>query len=123
MTDTMKQNSNNMRARISIGFLAAATLSVGAQASGLDPFGTDNTLHRDTKGLTDPLGHDCAIPDGTLSFPAAVDLALCRNPQTRQAWAQAHEQAAALGAAESAWLPSITATGAKNRDYGKHADI
>jgi TolC family type I secretion outer membrane protein len=51
-----------------------------------------------------------------------VDLALCRNPTTRAAWAQAHQQAAALGAAESAWLPTISATGTGSRDFGRHAD-
>lgn len=119
----MKHNAKNTRARLSIGLLAAVTLSAAAPASGLDPFGTDKVLRRDTQGLTDPLGNDCALPGDPLSFAAAVDLALCRNPQTRISWARAHEQAAALGAAESAWLPSVTATGARNRDYGRHADI
>ena len=119
----MNHNTNMSRIRISIGLLAAVLCSAAAHAGGVDPFGTDNTLRRDTKGLTDPLGHDCAVPGGALSFPSAVNLALCRNPQTRQAWALAHQQAAALGAAESAWLPTIAATGDRNRDYGKHADI
>jgi len=88
-----------------------------------DPFRTESALHRDTAGLTDPSGHDCAIPGGALTFPAAVALALCRNPQTRTSWAAAHEQAAALGSAESAWLPSLSATGQEARDYGRHADV
>ena len=74
-------------------------------------------------GLTDPLGHDCALPGGGLSFAAAANLALCRNPQTRSAWATAHQQAAALGSAESAWLPTVTGTGAESRYYGSHADV
>ena len=88
-----------------------------------DPFHTDAALHRDTAGLTDPLGHDCAIPGRALTFPAAVNLALCRNPQTRSAWAVAHEQAAALGSAESAWLPSVSLTGQEARNFGPHADV
>lgn len=88
-----------------------------------DPFNTDAALERNTTGLVDPLGHDCAIPGGALTFPAAVDLALCRNPQTRSAWATAHSQAAALGSAESAWLPTVTLTGGESRNYGSHADI
>ncbi len=94
-----------------------------AHANPPDPFKTDAALHRDTQGLDDPLGHDCAIPGGALTFPAAVNLALCRNPQTRSAWAVAHEQAAALGGAESAWLPSLTITGQEARAYGPHADV
>jgi TolC family type I secretion outer membrane protein len=51
-----------------------------------------------------------------------IDLALCRNPATRSAWAAAHEQAAALGSAESAWLPDISATGSATRTFGTHQD-
>jgi outer membrane protein len=57
-----------------------------------------------------------------IDLSAAVNLALCRNPQTRAAWAQAHVQAAALGSADSAWLPSVAVTGQKERVYGPHAD-
>jgi outer membrane protein len=88
-----------------------------------DPFGTDAALHRDTAGYDDPLGHDCAIPGGELTFTAAVDLALCRNPQTRASWAAAHQQAAALGSAESAWLPSLTVSAGAARDIGQHVDV
>jgi len=91
--------------------------------SGPDPFHTDQALHRGTTGLSDPLGYDCATPARSLTFVAAVELALCANPQTRTAWAQAHEQAAALGRAESAWLPQLDATGSVERQYGRHADI
>jgi outer membrane protein TolC len=69
------------------------------------------------------VGHDCAIPGGNLTFPAAVNLALCRNPTTRAAWAQAHQQAAALGISESAWLPNVSATGSESRQFGKVADV
>jgi outer membrane protein len=100
-----------------------SALGLPAHSSPHDPFRTDAALHRDTPGLDDPLGHDCAIPGGALTFPAAVNLALCRNPQTRSAWAVAHEQAAALGGAESAWLPSVTITGQEARTYGSHADV
>jgi TolC family type I secretion outer membrane protein len=120
----LEHNTNKARAPLSFGLFVAATLSFAAHAGSLsDPFRTDAQLQRDTNGLTDPLGHDCVIPSGNLTFPAAVNLALCRNPQTRSAWAQAHQQAAALGISESAWLPNISATGSESRDFGKHADI
>jgi outer membrane protein len=108
--------------------LISAAVSVPAVADPLsdtfqpDVFRTNSALQQRTPGLTDPLGRECAPPSGALSFPAAVDLALCRNPQTRSAWAAAHQQAAALGAAESAWLPSISATGTESRAYGEHVD-
>jgi outer membrane protein len=117
------------RLRLQILSLATLAVACGAVESAacagtpLDPFNTDAALHRDTAGLADPLGHDCAIPGGPLTFPGAVNLALCRNPQTRSAWATAHAQAAALGSAESAWLPSVSITGEEARNYGPHADV
>jgi outer membrane protein TolC len=71
---------------------------------------------------TDPIGRDCSLPPGALSFPTAVDYALCRNPTTRGAWAAAREQAAALGVAKSAWYPSLSATGSETRVSGQHVD-
>jgi outer membrane protein len=87
-----------------------------------DVLGTGSALARRTPGLTDPLGRACAEPGNALSLAAAVDLALCRNPTTRSAWAAAHQQAAALGSAESAWLPDVSATGGETRSFGEHAD-
>jgi outer membrane protein TolC len=101
---------------------SAVTLPVHG-AVPADPFRTEAALHRETPGLTDPLGHDCAVPGGALTFPAAVGLALCRNPRTRSAWAAAQAQAAALGSAESAWLPNVSVTATEARDYGQHADV
>jgi TolC family type I secretion outer membrane protein len=71
---------------------------------------------------TDPIGRDCSLPPGALSFPTAVDYALCRNPTTRSAWAAAREQAAAVGVAKSAWYPSLSATGSETRTSGQHVD-
>ena len=88
-----------------------------------DPFNSEGVIRKDTPGLTDPTDKDCAVPGGPLTFPAAVNLALCRNPQTRSAWALAHEQAGALGSAESAWLPTISVTGEAARQTGAHADV
>ena len=39
-----------------------------------------------------------------------IEQALCHNPQTRQAWANARLQASQLGMAESAYLPSVSLT-------------
>lgn len=91
----------------------AATLAATA-ASPTDPFGTRASIAARTPGLEDPIGRDCALPAGALTLAAAVDLALCRNPVTRASWAAARQQAAVLGIAQSAWLPSLTASGAEN---------
>jgi TolC family type I secretion outer membrane protein len=88
-----------------------------------DAFRTGKALEKRTPGLTDPQGRDCPLPSGGLSLPAAVGLALCRNPSTRSAWAAARQQAAALGSAESAWLPSISGTASESRNLGgDHVD-
>ena len=36
-----------------------------------------------------------------------IEQALCHNPETRQAWANARQQASQLGVAQSAYLPSL----------------
>lgn len=46
--------------------------------------------------------------NATLGLADVADAALCNNPQTREAWASARVQAAQLGVAKSAYLPSIT---------------
>lgn len=51
-----------------------------------------------------------------LSLGQAVQQALCNNPQTRQAWANAIAQAAGLGSARSSYLPSATAAIGRTRD-------
>jgi outer membrane protein len=125
--------SIRMSCRRSAGLLVAAMLinsavQLPACADPLSDFfqpdvlRTGAALKARTPGLTDPLGRDCALPAGPLSLSAAVDLALCRNPSTRSAWAAAHQQAAALGSAEGAWLPDVSATGSETRSFGEHAD-
>ncbi len=88
-----------------------------------DALRTGKALQKRTADLYDPTGQNCALPAGPLSLSAAVDLALCRNPATRSSWAAARLQAAALGSAESALLPSVLATGSETRSYGTHVDV
>ncbi len=85
-----------------------------------DFFATGAALQKRTPGMMDPLERKCGLPAEALTLSAAVDVALCKNPATREAWAAAHQQAAALGAAESAWLPDISAAGSANRTFGSH---
>ena len=63
-------------------------------------------LPKDAGGVT--VQPDCTpLPvGGTLSLLTAVQHALCNSPQTRTAWATALGQAAALGIARSAYLPT-----------------
>jgi outer membrane protein TolC len=87
-----------------------------------DAFRTREGLKERTPGLEDPFGRMCHVAAEPLRLPAAVDIALCRNPATRLAWAAAHQQAAALGSAESAWLPTISASVSEDRTHGPHVD-
>ena len=88
--------------------------------------------HAETRGipdgLADPLltrpsvldagkrlpGDDAPVVCASSTHPAklltigdAVDLALCHNPRIRAAWASIKIQAAAVGEARSAWLPTV----------------
>ena len=112
----------------------AVLLALGAWASATaaDPhsdlfspdfFSTRSTLQHDLPGLKDPFSEVCGPLPATLTLSAAVDAALCRNPTTRSAWAQAHGAAAALGAAESAWFPTIQVQGGESRSFGPHVDV
>jgi TolC family type I secretion outer membrane protein len=116
-------------------FLLAMTALLGASAglrgsaanAGADVFSpdllrTDAALARRTATLEDPRGRACSPPPGALTLANAVDLALCNNPTTRSSWASAREAAAALGTAESAWLPTVSATGSESRTYGEYVD-
>jgi outer membrane protein len=49
--------------------------------------------------------------DGPLVLADVVERALCNNPQTREAWANARYQAAQVGIGRSAYLPSVSANG------------
>lgn len=54
-------------------------------------------------------------PAGALGLADVVDLALCNNPQTREAWASARVQAGLVGVAQAPYLPSINGTLGSNR--------
>jgi outer membrane protein len=57
--------------------------------------------------------HACAsdlVADTALTLAGAVDLALCRNPQIAGAWAGIRVQAAGLGQARAAYLPTLSAS-------------
>ena len=68
----------------------------------------------------DTATHSCIVPDeapGVLTLAAAVDLALCHNPQIAGAWAGIRIQAAGLGQAQAAYLPTVSASA--GRQHGR----
>ncbi|MBR8252243.1 TolC family protein [Burkholderia ambifaria] len=54
--------------------------------------------------------------DRPIELEDAILQAVCANPRTRQAWANARAQAAAVGVAEAAYLPTLNATAGYERD-------
>ncbi len=68
---------------------------------------TGTTLPGDQAPAPCPVSEDFSQP---LSLARAVDLALCNNPQIQAAWADIKVQAAAVGEARAAYLPTLSAS-------------
>ena len=68
-------------------------------------------------GDSDPLRCSDALPGGApLALAQAVDIGLCANPQVHSTWAAIKVQAAALGEARAAYLPTVTAAVSRVHD-------
>jgi hypothetical protein len=89
--------------------------SLAATHSRADFFSTEKLIAKNAPEFRATASLDCVLPTASLTVSQAIDLALCRNPATRAAWAAARMQAASLGVAEGAYLPSISTTGTYNR--------
>lgn len=63
------------------------------------------TLPGETRPIGCPAAVDLAQP---LTLVDAIDLGLCNNPQIKEAWATIKVQAAAVGEARSAYLPTAS---------------
>lgn len=97
--------------------LAGLFLSIGLPAAERppfleDPLGTRKVVSpsRARSAHRPGVGEPCPAEvrtDRTWSLLDIIDQALCHNPQTRQVWANARVQAAQLGVAEAAYLPTI----------------
>ena len=102
-------------------FCAAFALPAAA-ANFNDPFSTAALLPP-PPSLT--LGKDgqfqpCpTLPSTALTLSDVVNTTLCGNPQTREVWANARAQAAAVGMAQSAWLPTLDGSIAASRSNNR----
>ncbi|HZV55285.1 MAG TPA: TolC family protein [Rhodocyclaceae bacterium] len=105
-----------------VAFLVTAILCTGesSRAGGLaDPFDSEALY---SAGPGDSLGGNlktpcsAAVGQSPLTLAEVADQALCNNPQTRLAWANARVQAAQVGVAESAYLPTLSATAGRSRN-------
>ncbi len=79
-----------------------------------DPFVTHSTVAADVTGY---LQRDCRVPDHAMNLLDAINTALCSNPQTRLAWANAQVAAGQLGSAQSTYLPTVNGTVNLSRDH------
>lgn len=80
-----------------------------------DPFATDQRIAENPANGLSP----CTLTDisnHALSLADVVEYALCNNPQTRETWANAKAQAAQLGIAESAYLPTLSSSASTSRN-------
>lgn len=101
--------------------LAGGTASAEEQT---DPFDTA-ALHAPSPEVSRGEAPRSACSRATAAAPLTlaevVDGALCNNPQTRLAWANARAQAAQVGIAQGAYLPTLNATAGHAR-IGSHSD-
>lgn len=105
------------------GALIAAVALAHTLAQAGDPFGDQGKSPWDTLAAVPPLAGLRAAPapcqpadlGKPLDLAEVVDIALCNNPQTRQGWASARVQAAQVGVAQSAFLPSVSADASVSR--------
>ncbi len=104
-------------------FAGLSSFAGAAHALGpADPFATDAltppppALRLDAEGNAVP----CPAParDAVYGVVEVVDLALCSNPTTHEAWANARAQAAQVGIADSAWLPGLDGRAGGGRQTG-----
>ncbi|HDR9057456.1 TPA: TolC family protein [Burkholderia vietnamiensis] len=98
-------------------FAVALATSSGIRAQVLDVFRTRGEVSTTPAA---PLLRDasCRPLPGTrpLELDDVILNAICANPRARQAWADARTQAAALGMANAAYLPTLNATMGVERD-------
>lgn len=118
---------SRVRLRAATPVIAAALLAgvaMPAMAGQPDPFSTQGLAAGSAAGsvqhalLATPCDHGQPA-QAALTLADIVERALCNNPQTREAWANARFQAAQVGIGQSSYLPSISISGSETRN---HAD-
>jgi TolC family type I secretion outer membrane protein len=94
-------------------FLGAFSLLIasGPAAQAYDPLKTEKEISTTAPA---PCSNNLAA-EKPLALSEAVNLALCNNPQTREAWANVLAGADALGSARAAYLPTVNGTAGLQR--------
>ena len=123
MVDTVHSNGLFKPVRLmAFAILAGLGSSAAAMAADVfDPFSVGALTSASQAGSHAPgeAASPCA-QDGRARVPLSLwdvmDRALCNNPQTRSAWANAKVSAAQVGVARSAYLPTLSASGSASRN-------
>jgi outer membrane protein len=103
-------------------FVPAFLLLTAAHAQAFDwndPFETGALPRPAVNGaiaVTEPCQPD-APTTSPLTLAEVVDRTLCRNPRSREAWANARVQAAQVGVARAAYLPTLDANAGFERNW------
>lgn len=105
---------------ISAASICLLASSWTATAFELDPFSVKREIPvSPAKNLIvlDTIQDPCRFGtiDASVDLLEAVERALCNNPQTRQAWASVKAQAAQVGIAKAAYLPTLDASVGTNK--------
>lgn len=97
---------------------SAAALFISPSARAFDVLRTAGGISPTPAGAIVPDVTACQFgpPARPLLLSEAIERALCGNPKTREAWADAKAQAAGLGVARAAYLPTISGNGQFVRD-------
>lgn len=108
--------------RIAFIALTGMVATNGFALDSNDPFATDAITPQPPQVA--PLPESNFVPclpmqEGTVyGVLEVVDRALCQNPRTREAWANARIQAAQVGVAQSSYLPDLDGRVGTNRTSG-----
>lgn len=97
----------------STGLFWQSAFAVGVPDVLDDPLWTKPPILKMGPSLPDGAPIECPAPvdlTQSLGLGELIDLALCNNPQIKQAWASIKIQVGAVGEARSAYLPTASAT-------------
>lgn len=103
--------------------LAGCLACLPPSALALDPWGTaQDTMTGPFQWTQESSTCDRNRIHKPLVLADVVDLALCNNPQTRQLWANARAQAAAIGQDMAAYLPTLSAQGTLSKSRNRFSN-
>ena len=108
----------SVRHRVFYRVFLASLLLITTDAWAVDVFRTEDAVPATAAGSLLPTGAACQFRslERPLSLQEAVERTLCNNPSTRQAWVGVKTQAASVGAARAAYLPTVNASWQGVRD-------